>query len=370
VRSYGVYYPDRILLTGGRWVILGVNDMFCVKCGTEKGLIDNLCGGCYGEVTEIMRASPVMDITVCRGCDSFLHKKQWKYFENIDDLIDREILVILAVDSNVDIVNIDLVHRVEDDHRRNLFIELKGTVAGTEVEDDASIIVNLKKGVCDRCSKIAGKYYESILQIRGEDHKLSEKKLETILTFVMKEMGRLGKKDRGSFISRHFDMHSGMDFYLGKISDGKNLAKVLGSRYGSRIKESSTLAGRKDGKDYYRVTFLVRIPPYGAGDYIIFKKKPWKLEKLTPKKALLTDLPAGDKLTVDRKELRGVTVLGSKEIIRKAVIVSRKIDTGELIVLHPETYRSVDAIVPASTEISPEDEEVNVIVHDDDVYIV
>ena len=311
-----------------------------------------------------------MNITVCKGCDSFLHKKQWKNFENIDDLIDREILVILAVDSNVDIVNIDLAHRVDDDHRRKIVIELRGLVAGTDVEAEAPVTVDIKKGVCERCSKIAGKYYESILQIRGEDHQLPGKRMETILVFVMKEMDRLGKKDRGSFISRHFDMHSGMDFYLGKISDGKNLAKILGSRYGSRIKESSTLAGRKDGKDYYRVTFLVRIPPYGAGDYIIFRKKPWRLEKLTPKKALMTNLPDGDKLTVDRKELRGVNVLGSKEIIRKAVIVSRKIDTGELIVLHPETYRSVDAIVPASTEISPEDEEVNVIVHDDDVYIV
>ena len=368
--SPAVYHLNGILHTKGRAVILGVNVMFCIKCGTEKGFIDNLCGGCYGEVAELMRVPSVMDMTVCRGCDSYLYKKQWKYFENIDDLIDREVLAVLSVDSNVEIGNIDIVHRVEDDHRRKIFVELKGTVAGTTVEDDASLTVNLKKGVCDRCSKIAGKYYESILQIRGEDHKLPEKKLDKILDFVTQEMDRLGNKDRGSFISRYFDMHSGMDFYLGKISDGKNLAKILGSRYGSRVKESSTLAGRKDGKDYYRVTYLVRIPPYGAGDYIIFKKKPCKLEKLSMKKAHLTDLPDGKKLTVGRKDLRGVTVLGGEDIVKRAVVISRKNNTRELIVLHPETYRSVDVIVPGNIEVSPEDEEVNVIVHDDDLYIV
>ena len=344
--------------------------MFCVKCGTEEDLIDNLCGRCYVEAAELTKAPFNIDITICRGCTSFLNKKQWNYFENIDELIDQEILSALKVDSNVEIENIDITHKVEDEYRRKILIDLKGAVAGMNVEEEVSVRLNLKRGICERCSKIAGKYYESILQIRGEDHKLSNKTLDKIRMLVTKEIARISRKDRGSFISREYDIHSGIDFYLGKNGDGKSLAKMLGSRYGSRVKESSTLVGKKDGKDYYRVTYLVRIPPFIAGDYIIFKKIPWKLKKINRRKVHLINLADREKLTVDRKDLRRVEILGGTDIVKKAVVVSRKKDTRDIIVLHPTTYLSVDVLVPESSEIPPEGGEVNVIVHDDDLYLV
>ena len=178
------------------------------------------------------------------------------------------------------------------------------------------------------------------------------------------------KKDRGSFISDEEEIHSGMDFYLGRIADGRNIAKMLGSRFGSRITESSSLVGRKEGKDVHRVTYLVRIPPYKAGDFVIFKDRTYRVERVNTKKTVLLDLLVEKKESVDRRDLKGIEILGNEEIIEKAVVTSQVIGSREIMLLHPHTFRSLEVIVPDSFDIPTEGTEVNVVVKDEDVYLV
>ena len=267
-----------------------VNDMFCVKCGTEGILFDSICAACYRRKGNLARIVPSFSITLCTRCSSFLEKKRWNHYKDLDELIESRLMSLLEVDSNMVVENIELAHKINDEHRRDMNIIINGSVGTEGVEENLSILVLLKRGVCEKCSRIAGKYYESILQVRGEGFTLDRNTKERIIGIVVDEIDRTAKKDRGSFISDEEEIHSGMDFYLGRIADGRNIAKMLGSRFGSRITESSSLVGRKEGKDVHRVTYLVRIPPYKAGDFVIFKDRTYRVERVNTKKTVLLDL--------------------------------------------------------------------------------
>ncbi len=344
--------------------------MFCVNCGNTEVLTDNLCCACYAELSTLARAPSSLTITTCVRCNSFLDKKKWKQFEHLDDLLDRRIMAHLEVDSLVDIQDIELAPGIEDEHRRDMDIRITGKVGSTDIEKLLPIRIMLKKGVCERCSKIAGKYYESILQVRGEASALDEKTKDDVRKQVHDLIERTGKKDRTSFISREGEIHSGLDFYFGKNSDGKNLAKILGSVYGSKITESRTLVGRKEGKDFYRMTYLVRIPSFQVGDFVMYETRPWKVEKINPNKVTLLGLQDGERITVERSAFKGFEVLGSTEIIEKIVVVSGGDAARDITVLHPRTYRSMDVVVPDSINIPEPGSEIDAIIHGDEVFLV
>jgi len=344
--------------------------MFCVKCGSTEVLTDNLCGACYAELSTLARIPSSLTITTCVRCNSFLEKKRWKRFEHLDDLVDRQIMAHLEVDSLVNIHDIELAPRIEDEHRREVDIRITGRAGSTDIEERLQIRIMLKKGVCERCSKIAGKYYESILQVRGEDSALDEKTMDDVRKQVHDVIGRTGKKDRTSFISREGEMHSGLDFYLGKNSDGKNIAKLLGSVYGSKITESRTLVGRKEGKDFYRMTYLVRIPSFQVGDFVMYDKRPWKIERINPRKVILISLQDGERTMVDRSAFTGFEILGGIDIIEKIVVVSGRDGARDITVLHPRTYRSMDVLVPDFLNIPEPGFEIDAVIHGDEIFLV
>jgi len=344
--------------------------MFCVKCGSTGLITDNLCGACYVEVSTLARIPSSLTLTTCAHCSSYLEKKKWKQFKHRKELIDQRIMALLEVDSLVDIDDIELVHKMEDEHRREIGIRISGKVDTTDIEEQLRIKVMLKKGVCERCSKIAGKYYESILQVRGDDSSLDKKTMDEIRKQVHDVIARTAKKDRNSFISREGEIHSGVDFYLGKNGDGKNLAKLLGSVYGSKITESKTLMGRKEGEDCYRMTYLVRVPPFLVGDFVMYRAKPWKIERINPKKVTLLGLQSGERITVDRSAFTRFEILGGKGMIEKIVVVSGRDGSRDIIVLHPQTYRSMEVLVPDSLSIPEPGSEIDAIIHGDEIFLV
>jgi nonsense-mediated mRNA decay protein 3 len=46
-------------------------------------------------------------------------------------------------------------------------VEIKGSFRGRTVEEHCEIPVRIKLVACDRCSRMAGKYFQSTVQVRG-----------------------------------------------------------------------------------------------------------------------------------------------------------------------------------------------------------
>ena len=307
---------------------------------------------------------------LCVRCPSRKVGKRWEEYGELDELLDSTVMDSLQADRNLNIHDVELTNREMDEHRRTVSVRVSGDVIGHELLREVSMELYLKKGVCQRCSRIAGRYFEGILQVRGEDAKLDHRVKDRIRNLVHDEIGRTSGKDRASFISKEEDIHTGIDFYLGRSSDGRNLARLIGDRYGSKVKESSSLVGRREGKDFYRMTYLVRIPRFSPGDHIRFHDTVYRVLKIEPERVGLLDLRDGNTKREERKNLRRAEVLGGNELIERALVVSCGQAGGEVTIMNPRTFHSSVILVPDRVGMPAEGEETDVIIDGDDIYLI
>ena len=112
-------------------------------------------------------------------------------------------------------------------------------------QEQHEIKLKINKITCPDCSRRLGGYYESIIQIRGN----VEKALNYIDDELAKEKGvyRIERDERGA------------DIYLDNIHLANKFCNMLKKRFNAKIRKSYRLVTRKEGKDIYRSSFVVRI---------------------------------------------------------------------------------------------------------------
>jgi nonsense-mediated mRNA decay protein 3 len=231
---------------------------FCYLCGkiTEK-LEEGLCISCYPKEKKLAHLPKKIEVEVCRGCSRYYSGK-WvdikgppnKMIEIISreavksslepELweIPREVRILKTVEKCKTIVS-------------DVEVELSKRI-GAESHAQLQTSLVLKQTLCPVCSKRAGGYFEAIIQLRTDD-------IDKIFGEAFKVINRLYEKDQMAFVVDETKVKGGVDL---KIGSGK-AARVVGTHfkthYGAQIKESAKLSGKKDGKNVYRKTILIRV---------------------------------------------------------------------------------------------------------------
>ncbi|MEM2900776.1 MAG: NMD3-related protein, partial [Thermoplasmata archaeon] len=253
-------------------------------------------------------------------------------------------------------------------------IDAKIIYFGLEFEEEKETEVRVRYSACDRCSKMYGGYYEAIVQVRADNRKITSEEMKEVKGFVNSRLGELKKSSRSVFISKEEELREGLDFYVGSIDAAKQIAKSLQDEFGGEYIESSKLHTRKEGREIYRMTYLVRFPKYRRKDIISMKikgkEKVLQVKKIYPKKAWLKDLTTGKDVNVDVSELENVRVIGGPESIQEAVVVSRnRVNKGfELQILEPTTYRTVTIREPEDFELKGQ--YVKIVKYDEQIFLV
>lgn len=313
--------------------------MFCVECGREGELIGSVCKECYAKKHVLASLPDHVDVTLCAHCSSMLTAKGWKDVGSVKEAaeiaIDQALVMIKG--SRVSDMRISLDERDE----RNLEAKVKLLVVdhGIEFERSLSTIVRLKRGSCTECSKQQGRYYEAILQVRGPARSLPERTEEDIQSTVNARVATLRKGSREVFVSKTERVKGGLDFYFSTVSSAKSIAKELQDTMCAEYKESSSLWGRRDGKDIYRMTFLIRLLEFGKGDVIEHKGKAYLIRGMARGVVHGTDLATGEERVIKVKEASECALLKAKRDILKAVVVSET--DKELQLLDPETMEAI-----------------------------
>ena len=217
-----------------------------------------------------------------------------------------------------------------------------------EIAEEAETTVRIRRNVCPKCNKIQGNYFESIVQIRPSEKRLSDEEREVLLKRALAFVEGEAKESREAFVAKVTQTHGGFDLYLGTIGLGKALSRDLVSTYGAEYKESSTLQGQKDGHDIYRVTFLVRMPPYRVRDIVQINKRLYIVHSTGPQSAKLRDLKSNEMFVVPNSDLREVNVVGKKDDILDAVVLTET--DREFQIMHPTTYKTVEIKHPRDFE--------------------
>ncbi|MGQ9587950.1 MAG: 60S ribosomal export protein NMD3 [Thermoplasmata archaeon] len=319
--------------------------MFCVECGREGELIGSVCMECYAKKHAQVSLPDHVDLILCAHCSSMLTHRGWEDVGSVREAaqIAIEHALVVSKDAEVSGTRVQLMEKDE----RNLEAKVTAllTAHGSEFERELRTIVRLKRGSCDECSKQHGKYYEAILQVRGPERSLPERTASGVERLVRDRVGAMRKSRREVFLSKVDRVKGGLDFYFSTIPVARSVAKELQEMLCAEYKESSSLWGRKDGKDVHRMTFMVRVPGFGPGDVIGYGSKYYYVRGMSRGVVHAVDLSTGEERAVRLKETGGCALVCSKAEIGRAVVIMDS--ENELQVLDPETMSTIDVKKPA-----------------------
>jgi len=212
--------------------------MFCIKCG-KPATVNNFCDEHFLERETLFEIDNIR-IDVCERCGSYFDG-EWKHTDNIENAVRDVIEKNIKTKNKIKKIDIGLK---KFGNKYSASIKCTGMIkpCKTPKSEGEKILVILKRKKCDNCVKALGKYYEAVIQIRGE-------KKEEILNTISKSV-------RSDALSGFKELPAGYDLYFIRKSDANRIAVGLKRRYD--VKGSFKFATEKKGKKLYRNYFAVR----------------------------------------------------------------------------------------------------------------
>ncbi|HLE54216.1 MAG TPA: 60S ribosomal export protein NMD3 [Thermoplasmata archaeon] len=304
--------------------------MFCVECGAEGPTYGGVCAKCFAKKHPLVEPPANVDVPRCKSCGRFRFRSGWSRTD-----LDLAIAQVLAerIQPLPPFSKVRFTHvaREEDENNHFLTVKATGRHEGLEQLQDFHARLRIKPSLCDLCQRQAGRYFEGILQVRGEGRDLTPAEMRGVRTLVLVRVER-GREDAGDFVSKVEEVHGGLDFYLSTNALGLRLAKEIADTMGGTVASSPKLYGQREGKELYRVTSLVRLPAVRVGDVVRHKGA---LAEVLDRKAFvgLRDLATGETRrykTKDLRDLRRVDVERFEAEIRVD-------QAGQAVAVHPES---------------------------------
>jgi nonsense-mediated mRNA decay protein 3 len=316
--------------------------MKCIVCGKNEAFKLGLCKACLAD--KIHLKSDNMELTVCPKCGSVKLNKKW-YYDNGEKFIVKNAVSHIITDKSDKISGVKSYNIGEDSISLDVMVNDKNL---GEVEKN--IVINLKviKESCPVCNKVTGSYYESVIQLRTfttEYGKVLDMAKETIVQF----MKTLNKNDPNSFISRIDILKEGLDIYLGKKEDAIKIDKLMNLDYFCNMKVTKSLAGRKDSKDLFRYTHLIRILDLPKGS-VIYNKVYYIIKNTKSNTMELVNASNGNITTISAKEFfRGPFKIVNKEPdISKFIVLSSTENESQL--MNSDTFDIITYSKPFKTK--------------------
>jgi nonsense-mediated mRNA decay protein 3 len=318
--------------------------LFCVECGREDELIGSVCRECFSKKHAIATLPDHVDLTLCAHCSSMETPKGWKDVGSVREAAEEAIRSSLALLKTAKVSEMKVELKPNDERNLQATVGLIISAHGAEFERHLSTIVRIKRGSCTECSKKQGSYYEAILQVRGPERTLPEKTEDEVQRIVNERVASMRKTSRDVFVSKTEQVKGGLDFYFSTIPAARGIARELGDSMCAEYKESSSLWGRKDGKEIYRMTFMVRFQGFAKGDVIEYESKMYFVTGMAKGMVHGIDIRTGEERSVHLQDPAECMLVQPRSKILKAVVVAESKD--ELQVLDPETMNTLDVRKP------------------------
>jgi nonsense-mediated mRNA decay protein 3 len=339
--------------------------MFCVECGKEEIYKNGICLNCYVQNTHFTFGPEIIDIIACSVCEGYKHKNNW-FDESLEQAIRRHIKEVFTFSHELNEIKIDLMY---DDTKKIIecTVEITGVINDKKILEKHTVVIRIKKTVCDVCSKQSGGYYEAVLQIRAENRTPSKKELalinQTVEAVITEHQS---KGNRTLFIADTAKERGGIDYYISEKGSAYTIAKKIQEKYGGIIKQSSTNIGMKDSRQIYRMTYLIRLPSYQVGNFIEYNNSFYFITSISSVKVHVLELNSWSEQVVDGKNLQKVRVIGSFDRIKEMILVSQSTD--EVQLMDPKNYKIFDIKKPMNVTFHKKS--VSTALLDDYVYLL
>jgi nonsense-mediated mRNA decay protein 3 len=304
-----------------------------------------------------------LSIQVCPTCSDHFFKGRW-INEDTNRAVAKAVEEALKIDP--DKAAFTIVLNQISPTILHAHVEINVSEAGGSHESfDVDVRVN--RVACDRCSRISGGYYESKVQIRADRRTPERTELDRALEIAATTLELAQKTDRLAFIAKTTWLREGLDLYVGTVKAAKRIARALLREMGGTLSDSAKLTGRRDGKDVYRVTFVVRLPEFPTGTIILSRQHMYEICS-TISTTNAVDLETGHRTALNAEELRTAELVGTRSDAKRTVLVA--IDGDEVHLLDPETYATLTIKKPPYVSKEDEGKEVGVIKTQEGVFIL
>jgi nonsense-mediated mRNA decay protein 3 len=338
---------------------------FCVECGKECELYEHLCEECFRKKKKFVRLPEIIDASICAYCNAASIGARWTPSESIDTSVKKIINNTISVDKNADIISVGTTLNYKDKRTLVAKIEITLTASQLTVREEYLRDVRIKFGACKQCSRAFRGYYEAIIQIRGyESNKLRDKDVHEAIAIIIEYFNK--SKNEKEFISKQEVVRGGVDFYISSTTAARAVAAILRDRFNTRVLETSSIAGRKNGMDIYRTTILIRIPKCREGDFIVVDEKILRVLEIIKSSVRVFDLSTRRTYTTNTETILNAEVLGGEELISNTLVISS--DDNSIKILDVDTNTEVSINRPKNFEVRGKT--VKVIRYKDNLYVV
>lgn len=356
---------------------------FCPRCGdpiepraeplpgNPSGRRAQLCDACYFEEFDLVDAPEELVVRICSRCGALKRGEQWVDIgaEDYTDVAIEETTETLGI--HVDASDVEWVVDPEqiDQNTIEMHCYFTGIVRGTAIETEHNVRVRFSRETCTRCSRIAGDYYASTVQVRAGDRTPTDEETARAAEIARERVAERDG-DRNAFITEISERNEGMDVRLSTTQLGRTVADHIQRELGGTVTDSQTLVTEdEDGNEVYRVTYAVRFPPFPPGtvikpdgeDPILVRSAHGNLkgQRLTTGKQYEAD--AEDGIAPDARRL------GTVDDARETTLVAVE-DDHAVQVLDPDTYAA--KTIPRPSYLDPQTDTVSVLKHADGLHVL
>jgi len=316
-----------------------IRDRFCPKCGKPSDS-DGLCAACRVADTQWAACDTRVTSTHCPACGATKQVNTWT-----DTNREREDLAPdlakNAVHFHPDVKKRSIAVRIRElsPNRSRAYLTISGTLYGQPVEKECTVEIAWHREQCDRCNRITGSYYEGIVQVRADERDISPfemQKAAAIATQIEDSLQQGG--ERLSFISDMAETRDGLDITVGSQHIGLLIVQGITAQLGGRYSTHPKLVGEKNGRQLYRITYLVRLPRYQRHDVVKLSRTYAEIEQSDSRTLRAFDLYEGRSRMVKEEEI--VRLVGNARNAGPALVAY--IAHGMLGLLDPVTGATIE----------------------------
>lgn len=327
-----------------------IRDNFCPKCG-KPSETDGLCQQCRIGGTPWFTCDNRVKNVQCPSCGATKQVNTWTDNTRSRDEIGPE-LVKTAVHFHPDVkkpaIDVAITHITMN--RSRAYLTIRGTLYKSAVEGTCTVEIIWHKEQCDRCNRISGSYYEGIVQVRAEGRIPSTFEIQMAASIAQQIEDTLqAGGERLSFLSDMNEIRDGLDITIGSQHIGLLISKGIVAQLGGRYTTHPKLVGEKNGRQLFRVTYLVRLPRFQKHDVILARKRYYEVERIESQNMRVVDLRDGTSKSLRPEDVE--RLIGNSRNAESALVAFS--DGGIVGILDPVSSRTTEIGKPAWMEIQP-----------------
>lgn len=304
--------------------------MICVVCGKDGTSYRGMCSDCAVDSVKLEFPDKI-EYTECSKCGAYRVNKKWVY-NNPELSLKKQLLSSVKLpDRSFEITGGELKSMTDQVSEFRVYINSDD---GFAFERSSQVLMRVSHESCPVCDRKTGSYYEAILQIRFEDPDNTD-----FLDILLKGIQNVpDSSDPNQFISKFVQLHEGVDVYLGSRKLAEKMLKFISGSYPGTRQNSKKIAGRKEGKDVYRFTYLYRIFNPKSGSIFNFNNHILCLKKIDRDRLFFSNGLAEYETALSFQDMnrRGYKMLKSTPDILKMMVVSR--EAGNSTLMDLETF--------------------------------